>query len=95
MIEFIPSLVMEFLGELTQKTGWSFSIFGGGPCPEEGGDINTFSYVRNFLDERALMHRVQLPPWKNARWPPLWRHPIGLQRTGNQTIYGVPERGLS
>ncbi|KZT04664.1 uncharacterized protein LAESUDRAFT_715460 [Laetiporus sulphureus 93-53] len=44
MLEFLPSIVRKFLGELAQKTGWSFSLFGGGPCPEEDGDIRTFSY---------------------------------------------------
>ncbi|KZT02328.1 uncharacterized protein LAESUDRAFT_792833 [Laetiporus sulphureus 93-53] len=49
MLEFLPSIVRKILGELAQKTGWSFSLFGGGPCPEEDGDIRTFSYV-DYLD---------------------------------------------
>ncbi|KZT12199.1 uncharacterized protein LAESUDRAFT_754693 [Laetiporus sulphureus 93-53] len=44
MLEFLPSMVRKLLEELAEKTGWSFSIIGGGPCPEEDGDIRTFSY---------------------------------------------------
>ena len=34
-----------FATELAARTGWSFTLFAGGPDPINGGRINTISYV--------------------------------------------------
>lgn len=38
-------MLKEFFSELSQKTGWCFTVIGGGPCPEEDGEIRTIWYV--------------------------------------------------
>ncbi|GBE83270.1 hypothetical protein SCP_0503180 [Sparassis crispa] len=44
MLDCIPSAIEQFFGALARKTGWKFSVFGGGPSPVDGGNLRSMAY---------------------------------------------------
>lgn len=45
-IDNAPTVITSVLEGLSRQTGWAWSIIGGGPSPEEGGNIRLFTWVQ-------------------------------------------------
>ncbi|KAF8327314.1 hypothetical protein F5887DRAFT_924833 [Amanita rubescens] len=43
-IEELPNTLLNFFTEISRKTGWAFSLIGGGPDPVNGGRIRTLGH---------------------------------------------------
>ncbi|KZS99509.1 uncharacterized protein LAESUDRAFT_765451 [Laetiporus sulphureus 93-53] len=52
-IDSMPAMLKELFSELSRKTGWCFTVIGGGPCPEEDGEIRTIWYVLLLLEDQG------------------------------------------
>ncbi|GBE84254.1 hypothetical protein SCP_0602320 [Sparassis crispa] len=39
MLDCMPAAFDQFLGAMSKSTSWRFSVFGGGPSPEDGGNL--------------------------------------------------------
>ncbi|KAH9832028.1 uncharacterized protein C8Q71DRAFT_714621 [Rhodofomes roseus] len=44
-IDSVPQFLERLFAYLAEETGWAYSVMGGGPCPDEGGALQTISYV--------------------------------------------------
>ncbi|GBE89967.1 hypothetical protein SCP_1702930 [Sparassis crispa] len=44
MLYNMPAVFDQFLGAMAKATGWRFSVFGGGPSPEDGGNLRSMVF---------------------------------------------------
>ncbi|GBE84369.1 hypothetical protein SCP_0603480 [Sparassis crispa] len=44
MLDCMPAAFDQFLGAMSKSTGWRFSVFGGGPSPEDGGNLRSMVF---------------------------------------------------
>ena len=54
-IDKLPMIVKDFLEQICDLTGWQFTLFTGGPSPEDGGDIKTIS-IHSCTDNTGLSY---------------------------------------
>lgn len=55
-----PVLIKQFLAGLAQRTGWSYTVLGGGPEPANGGKIRTIA-VHEGQDKFGQIFSVAYP----------------------------------
>lgn len=62
-IEELPNLLLSFFTEISHKTGWAFSLIGGGPDPINGGRIRTLRLAQVMVyHDISCTHYTMQPP---------------------------------
>lgn len=59
-IESVASVLDSFVSDLAMKTGWAFSVIGGGPDPVNGGRIQTIRLAPCFPIYRINTNHIPL-----------------------------------
>ncbi|KAH9836219.1 uncharacterized protein C8Q71DRAFT_724057 [Rhodofomes roseus] len=82
-INDLPRFLEYVLLYLAEETGWALTVMGGGPCPEEGGAIQTFAYHvgttdagHNFKQTYMNYQEAVMDPYARflkAKYPPAER----------------------
>lgn len=62
----LPLLLRDFLEELAEISGWSWSIMGGGPAVEDGGNIASITSVI-YSHMITQIHQFVLSSWHVGR----------------------------
>ncbi|TFY55898.1 hypothetical protein EVJ58_g7965, partial [Rhodofomes roseus] len=82
-IDSVPQFLEQLFAYLAEETGWAYSVVGGGPCPDEGGALQTISYHigttpagHNFKHSYMKFAEAVMDPFLkflNAKFPPAER----------------------